>query len=178
MRLYEATDDYRDIQRIADEEAEANEGVITNETFNMLMEASSSVQECALRSARMIANWQAELPGLKKEIKRLTAKKMTLDNKIGSYKLYVLRELMTLSPDERTISDDVFKISVAKCPASVEVVDEDGLEPALEAHGHLYRFKHARLQIAKSEILDYYRDTGKTPDGCTIITDKQRLSIR
>jgi len=179
-KLYEATDDYRDIQRHADEEAEANEGVITNETFNELMEASATVQECLLRSARMIANWKGELPGLEAEIKRLKARKKATDNKINGYKDYVLRELMTLPPGERTVSDDVFKISAQKNPMSVEVLDEDIVDLTVTDKGTTWIIATETIEIKvdKDAVKKYYKATKIVPDGCRIIEDRHSLRIR
>lgn len=124
------------------------------------------------KSANIIAYYQNEmalLDGIDAEIKRLQEFKKATQNKVERYKDYVKSNMELLGIDK--IETALGKISIAKSPISVEVVDVDKIP-------NQYKIIVSDIKVDKQKIKDDFKNTGEIVDGVNIITNNTNLRIK
>lgn len=124
------------------------------------------------KSANIIAYYQNEmalLDGIDAEIKRLQEYKKATQNKVERYKEYVKSNMELLGIDK--IETALGKISIAKSPISVEIVDADKIP-------NQYKTIVSEIKIDKQKIKDDFKNTGEIIDGVNIITNNTNLRIK
>lgn len=124
------------------------------------------------KSANIIAYYQNEmalLDGIDAEIKRLQEFKKATQNKVERYKDYVKSNMELLGIDK--IETALGKISIAKSPISVEVVDVDKIP-------NQYKTIVSDIKIDKQKIKEDFKNTGEIVDGVNIITNNTNLRIK
>lgn len=124
------------------------------------------------KSSNIIAYYQQEkilLDGIDAEIKRLQEYKKATQNKIERYKEYVKSNMELLGIDK--IETPVGKISIAKSPISVEVVDIDAIPGE-------YKTVVEEIKVDKTKIKDNFKSTGEMIPGVKIITDNTNLRVK
>lgn len=124
------------------------------------------------KSANIIAYYQNEmalLDGIDAEIKRLQEYKKATQNKVERYKEYVKSNMELLGIDK--IETALGKISIAKSPISVEVVDVDKIP-------NQYKIIVSDIKVDKQKIKDDFKNTGEIVDGVNIITTNTNLRIK
>lgn len=124
------------------------------------------------KSANIIAYYQNEmalLDGIDAEIKRLQEYKKATQNKVERYKDYVKSNMELLGIDK--IETALGKISIAKSPISVEVVDVDKIP-------NQYKIIVSDIKVDKQKIKDDFKSTGELIDGVNIITNNTNLRIK
>lgn len=124
------------------------------------------------KSANIIAYYQNEmalLDGIDAEIKRLQEFKKATQNKVERYKNYVKSNMELLGIDK--IETALGKISIAKSPISVEVVDVDKIP-------NQYKIIVSDVKIDKQKIKDDFKNTGEIVAGVNIITTNTNLRIK
>lgn len=124
------------------------------------------------KSANIIAYYQNEmalLDGIDAEIKRLQEYKKATQNKVERYKNYVKSNMELLGIDK--IETALGKISIAKSPISVEVVDVDKIP-------NQYKIIVSDIKVDKQKIKNDFKNTGELIDGVNIITNNTNLRIK
>lgn len=124
------------------------------------------------KSANIIAYYQNEmalLDGIDAEIKRLQEFKKATQNKVERYKNYVKSNMELLGIDK--IETALGKISIAKSPISVEIVDVDKIP-------NQYKIIVSDIKVDKQKIKDDFKNTGEIVAGVNIITNNTNLRIK
>ena len=124
------------------------------------------------KSSNIIAYYQNEmvlLDGIDAQIKRLQEYKKVKQNQIERYKGYVKSNMELLGIDK--IETELGKISIAKSPISVDVVDIDKIP-------NKYKVIVTELKVDKQLIKDDFKKTGEIVDGVNIITNNTNLRIK
>lgn len=115
--LYEITERYNNLLELLDNEE------ITEDVLNSaLNDVQDEFNEKALNIVKFIKNLESDVNGLDAEEKRLKAKKMAYKNKIDGLKKYLENGL--IASGFKKLNLGVFNISIAKNPASVNILDE------------------------------------------------------
>lgn len=115
--LYEITERYNNLLELLDNE-ETTEDVLSS----ALNDVQDEFNEKALNIVKFIKNLESDVNGLDAEEKRLKAKKMAYKNKIDGLKKYLENGLIVSGFKKLDLG--VFNISIAKNPASVNILDE------------------------------------------------------
>lgn len=115
--LYEITERYNNLLELLDNEETTQD--ILNSALN---EVQDEFNEKALNIVKFIKNLESDVNGLDAEEKRLKAKKMAYKNKIDGLKKYLENGLIVSGFKKLDLG--VFNISIAKNPASVNILDE------------------------------------------------------
>lgn len=124
------------------------------------------------KSSNIIAYYQNEmvlLDGIDAQIKRLQEYKKVKQNQIERYKDYVKSNMQLLGIDK--LETELGKISIAKSPISVDVVDIDKIP-------NKYKVIVTELKVDKQLIKDDFKKTGEIVDGVNIITNNTNLRIK
>ena len=124
------------------------------------------------KSSNIIAYYQNEmvlLDGIDAQIKRLQEYKKVKQNQIERYKGYVKSNMELLGIDK--IETELGKISIAKSPISVDVVDIDKIP-------NKYKVIVTELKVDKQLIKGDFKKTCEIVDGVNIITNNTNLRIK
>ena len=113
-----------------------------------------------------IKNLKAEETALAEEIRKLTARKKSAQNKQDSIKEYTLSEIEQAELAGITVGPH--KARIAKSQDAVLVMDEN-LVPD--------NFIKIERKVQKREILKWFKETGEILDGIDIETDRVHLRI-
>ena len=112
MRLYEITEAYMALDNLDDtEDIKAYLGAIQDE-FNDKLESTTYV----------IQNYKSEIDAIKNEIKRLSKKKKSLENKVIFMTDYMYENMKALDMDKAKAG--TFDLKIQKNPQSVQILDE------------------------------------------------------
>ena len=118
----------------------------------------------------LLLDWEkSSIPALKAEIDRLTNARRVLENRIAWLKQYTLDNM--ISAGETELQFPLVKVSIAKNPPSVVLVDE-GKIPV-----QYLRTKEI-IEVDKQKIMAQYKENGAVIPGCAIETDKKRLVVK
>lgn len=161
-KLYELTEAYIDLlSMIEDCENEQQE----EEIMEQLAALNDDIARKAEAIARIVRNLQADANGYESEIKRLQKNKRTAENMIDRLKGYVQFSMEIAGA--RELHTSIGKWKIMKNPPTVKIINADKVSREF--------FIEEPMRLMKSLIMQYYNDTGKTPDGCEIV---QTESIR
>lgn len=159
--LYEITERYNNLLDLLDNKE------ITQDILNSaLNEVQDEFNEKALNIVKFIKNLESDVNGLDAEEKRLKAKKLAYKNKIEGLKKY-LESGMVFSGLKK-LDLGVFKISIAKNPPSLNILDEK-LIPAEYLIEQAPKIDNTSIKNAIKE--------GKEIAGCELV-QKESLRIK
>lgn len=161
--LYEITDKHKELAALADESEDMAQAVA--DTMDSI---EGEFEDKALSLIAVVNNIGGDIPAIDDAIKRLTARKKTIENKQKSMKEY-LRTNMEASGINK-INCPLFTITLAKGRDIVSVNDEN----AIPAEYMNYKTSASPM---KKEILADLKD-GKEIDGVTLIKSENSIRIK
>lgn len=168
MKLYELSEQYRNLSEYL-LTAEPDSEYISEAT-KQLGEISEQFTVKAENIGKIIMENQAESKALEAEIKRLSARKETLDNKTEWLKNYLQVEMITAKTEK--IEGNLLTLTLQKSPPSCIVTDQT-LVPKI-----FIKIIPQQEQVDRVAILTNFRNNGEIPPGCNIVADKKTLRIR
>ena len=154
MKLYELTQQYKQLQEMADD----LDPMVLKDTLESIEE---SIEDKAENTAKLIRSWEAEAKAIKEEEKRLADRRKALENRVSNTKAYLF-EQMELAGLEK-VKRPTLTVSIANNPPSVEVIDPEKI-PSL----FMIEQKPA---IDKKAILAALKN-GSEIDGCALKQEK------
>ena len=113
-KLYELNNDFMQVQSMIEDGAEGLEDTL--ESINL------EIEDKLENIGKVIRNLESEVKAFKDEEKRLADRRKTLENEVKNLKLYAEQSLKATG--QRKIDAGLFKFSIQKNPASVNVTDE------------------------------------------------------
>lgn len=124
-KLYDLAEEVREL---ADQLEEMG---LDQQTMLDTLEGSTelmSLEQKVENIIKMVKNWEADIPGIKAEIKRLSAKKKTAENRVRSVKNYL--KLCMEKAGIKDIEIGVFKPKVQPNSRGSVIIDNPDLVPA------------------------------------------------
>ena len=115
MKLYELTENYNQVLEMA----EQLDAEMLKDTLDSIDEAIEIKVE---NTAKVVRSLEGNVDAIESEIKRLTAKKSTLDNNIKGIKKYMQESMEQVGKDK--IKGQLFNIGIQNNPQSVNILDE------------------------------------------------------
>jgi hypothetical protein len=160
IKLYELTDDIRQLEQIENSE-EINKAL---ENLNYIF------KDKAIHLAKFIMELNAEGTAIDSEVDRLLTRKKTLATKAFYLRTYLQNNMIEAGMEK--IDGTIIKLSIRNNPPSCEVKDVMALPE-----------KYRKLipeswQADRVEILKQFKETGEIIEGATIITGNKRLEIK
>lgn len=161
LKLYEITEQYRlALDALADMPEE-----VRNDTLESLG-LEDDFKDKSLNVAGYFQNIDAEITALKEAEQRIATRRKAMESHSQSLKSYLLINMQRTGIMK--IECPEFSISLAKCPASVEITDES-LIPE--------QFFRIKKEISKSDIAAFLKEHGEL-DGARLVSGKMRLNIK
>mgnify|MGYP002802668445 FL=1 len=114
-------------------------------------------------------NIELTINAMKEEEKRIAEDRKTLENKMARFKDYV-KECMEKNGITK-IETGLGTLSIAKSPASVEIIDEDKVPKE-------FKQEIVTVKIDKTKIKNNFKETGEIPNGVIVHTDNTNLRIK
>ena len=114
-------------------------------------------------------NIELTINAMKEEEKRIADNRKALENKIARFKDYV-KECMEKNGITK-IDTGLGTLSVAKSPASVEIINEDEVPKE-------FKQEVVTIKIDKTKIKNNFKETGEIPAGVNIVTTNTNLRIK
>lgn len=114
-------------------------------------------------------NIELTINAMKEEEKRIADNRKVLENKLTRFKEYV-KECMENNGFTK-IKTELGTLSIAKSPASVEIVNEDEVP-------NEFKQEVVTIKIDKTKIKNNFKETGEIPTGVNIITTNTNLRIK
>lgn len=164
IKLYEITAGYMQVMDKlgSGELTEQETKEIQDQLQNALMQKSNSI-------IGYYQNQKALTDAIDVEIKRLQEMKKSVDNNLDRYKEYVKTNMEVLGIEK--IETSLGKLSIAKSPISVEILDENLIPEE-------YKETVTTTKINKKAIADNFKSTGEFIEGVRINADNTNLRIR
>ena len=159
--LYEMTGEL--ISQLSNIQERLESGLeVHQDELDMIISLKDDTEQKALNIGKFIKNLQSDSDQLANEIKRLQAKKKSVDNLELKLKTYLIEQLELLGIDK--LGDKVFSIKVQKNPLSVDVADVNFL-PA--------KYIVTKLKANKKALLaDYKANDAFSVKGVSFIQNK------
>lgn len=158
MNLYELSNEYNLILQ---------DDITLEEKEKALTEISVGILQKSAGLIKVNQNFDATVKTLDEEIKRLQAIKKSVEGKQDRFKEYVLKCMVVLGEDK--LETPIGKISIKKCPMSVEVVDA-AIIPK--------EYIKMKPEVDKAAIKEVFKQDGLMVEGTSIITDKLTIQFR
>ena len=114
-------------------------------------------------------NIELTINAMKEEEKRIADNRKALENKMVRFKDYV-KECMENNGFSK-IETELGTLSIAKSPASVEIVNEDEIPSE-------FKQEVVTVKIDKTKIKNNFKETGEIPAGVNIVTTNTNLRIK
>ena len=114
-------------------------------------------------------NIELTINAMKEEEKRIADNRKALENKMVRFKDYV-KECMEKNGITK-IDTGLGTLSVAKSPASVEIINEDEVPKE-------FKQEVVTIKIDKTKIKNNFKETGEIPAGVNIVTTNTNLRIK
>lgn len=114
-------------------------------------------------------NIELTINAMKEEEKRIADNRKALENKMVRFKDYV-KECMEKNGITK-IETGLGTLSIAKSPASVEIVNEDEIPSE-------FKQEVVTVKIDKTKIKNNFKETGEIPAGVNIVTTNTNLRIK
>lgn len=114
-------------------------------------------------------NIELTINAMKEEEKRIADNRKALENKMARFKDYV-KECMEKNGITK-IETELGTLSIAKSPASVEIVNEDEVPSE-------FKQEVVTVKIDKTKIKNNFKETGEIPAGVNIVTTNTNLRIK
>ena len=161
MRLYEITDGFMKLLDKQDELSEEEVKQISSELQAALKNKSNNI-------VGYYKDRTAFIEAIDTEIKRLQDYKKAISNQVDSYKEYVKSNMEVLGLEK--IETPVGKISIAKSPISVEILDEN------EVPAEFVEVVTTN-KVDKKAISEHFKETGEIVPGVKINSNNTNLRI-
>ena len=143
---------------------------ITAEDKNKIeAELTMLLQQKSQNIIGFIKNKEAMIDAKKSEEKRLKESREKDEKQIERFKQYV-KECMENNGIIK-IETGLGTLSIAKSPASVEIINEDAIPSE-------FKQEVVTVKIDKTKIKNNFKETGEIPDGVNIITTNTNLRIK
>ncbi|MFB8509232.1 MULTISPECIES: siphovirus Gp157 family protein [Lactobacillales] len=153
--LYELTGQFNQVAEMLSEE-EFNPAVIdTLEAIDM------AIEDKADNYARLIKNQESDSKGIAEEIKRLQARKQSIDNSVKNMKLSLQNAMNEIGKTK--FKTNLFSFNIQKNPISVNIVDENLIPD---------EFKKIKIEFDKTAIKKFDNVPGVE------LTQSESLRIR
>ena len=114
-------------------------------------------------------NIELTINAMKEEEKRIADNRKALENKVTKFKEYV-KECMENNGFSK-IETELGTLSIAKNPASVEIINEDEVPSE-------FKQEVVTVKIDKTKIKNNFKDTGEIPAGVNTVTTNTNLRIK
>lgn len=157
MKLYELTNDFRQVQALIEDGGEGLEDTL--EAINL------AIEDKLENIAKVIKNLEADVDGFKQEEKRLADRRQSIENNIKNLKQYAENTMIVTG--NKKIKVGLFTFAIQKNPPSVEIANEDLIPEK-------YKKTVTITTIVKKDLLDALKE-GQVIEGATI---KQGKSLR
>ena len=154
MKLYELTNQYKQLQEMVDD--------LDPMTLKDTLEAiEESIEDKAENTAKLIRSWEAEAKVIEEEEKRLYARRATLNNLVKKTKAHLFEQLQIAGLDK--VKRPTISVSIQLNNPSVEVTD-------LEKIPSFFMIEQ-EPKIDKKAILEALKN-GAEINGCAIKREK------
>ena len=160
MKLFEITDAIRELVSIDD----------PDELLKKTIELNIIFKDKALQIGKLCKEQESDIDSLDNEIKRLAERKAVLQNKVKTWKQYLMNEMILCEMPK--IEDVSITLLIKKNPPSVEIPDSLDIMQVPE------QFRKQEWTLKKKEIIDNFKSTGEIPNGLNIVNDKKHLEIK
>ncbi len=161
MKLYEITEKMRAILNSADEE-DCNIDQINDDLEQVQIDLDAKLEGCAV----VVREIESDSSALDVEIKRLQARKKTIDNNALGLKDYMRHSMESVGIDK--VKTALFTISLAKPTKSVAVESVDLLSD---------NYKRVSISADKAAIKKSLQ-AGEEVEGASLVESKARLTIK
>ena len=162
MKLYEITDGFMQLLDKQEELSEEEVKRIGEELQVALKNKSNNI-------VGYYKDRKAFIEAIDTEIKRLQDYKKAVSNQVDSYKEYVKSNMEVLGLEK--IETPLGKISIAKSPISVEVLDESKVPED-------YKEYIETCKVDKKKIAENFKETGEIISGVQINSNNTHLLIK
>lgn len=116
MKLYELTENYNQVLEMAEQ--------LDAETLTDTLDSIDEAIEIKVENtAKVVRSLEGNVDAIESEIKRLTAKKSTLNNNIKGIKSYMQESMEQVGKDK--IKGQLFNIGIQNNPQGVNIIDEN-----------------------------------------------------
>lgn len=164
LSLYNITNKFVDLMD------KAQDGELTEEEYNQLgEELTLELQNKSANIIGYIKNSESLLEAIKAEEKRLADMRKMGEAKLTKFKEYVKDNMTKL--DLKEIPTELGKLSIAKNPVSVEVLNEDEIP-------NEFKLEVVSTKVDKTAIKEHFKTTGEIPAGVNIVTTNTSLRIK
>lgn len=161
LSLYQITSAFSMLME-QEEMSEEDKKKVQEELTVLLQQKSQNIIGYA-RNAELTIN------AMKEEEKRIAENRKALENKLVKFKEYV-KECMERN-DITKIDTELGSLTIAKNPASVEILNEDEIPSE-------YKTEVVTVKIDKTKIKSNFKETGEIPNGVNILTNNTSLRIK
>lgn len=161
LSLYEITSGFPALME-NEEISEEDKKKIEDELIILLQQKSQNI-------IGYTKNIELTINAMKEEEKRIADNRKALENKISKFKEYV-KECMENNGFTK-IETELGTISIAKSPASVEIINEDEVPSE-------FKQEVVTVKIDKTKIKNNFKETGEIPAGVNIVTTNTNLRIK
>ena len=161
LSLYEITSGFPALME-NEEISEEDKKKIEDELVILLQQKSQNI-------IGYTKNIELTINAMKEEEKRIADNRKALENKISKFKEYV-KECMENNGFTK-IETELGTISIAKSPASVEIINEDEVPSE-------FKQEVVTVKIDKTKIKNNFKETGEIPAGVNIVTTNTNLRIK
>lgn len=161
LSLYEITNAFPALLE-SEEITEEDKNKIKAELTMLLQQKSQNV-------IGYVRNNELTIEAMKEEEDRIASNRKTLENKLTRFKQYV-KECMENNGITK-ITTGLGTLSIAKSPASVEIINEDAIPSE-------FKQEIITVKVDKTKIKNNFKETGEIPEGVNIITTNTSLRIK
>lgn len=155
MNLYELTTEYEQIQELLETEAEANDGIVSDELMERLTAVSDGIDGKVEACAKVVRNLEAERDAVKAEMERLDARSTSLERNIERLKKAVIAAMERSG--KAKVKTALFTIWTKETP-SVKFEDETKLPRDFCKTEVVTKYKPDRVAMRK-----YIQEGGEIP---------------
>lgn len=142
---------------------------LDEDTIRDTMESiEGEIEEKLKDYAAVVINLESDVAGMKSAEKNIAERRKSLENNIARMKS-IMDQTMKYSGLEKIDDDPRFKIGYRKCPASVEILNEDELPDMV--------FVPQDPTVDKKLLLQLLKD-GQKIDGARLVDDKKNFFIK
>ena len=161
LSLYEITSGFPALME-NEEISEEDKKKIEDELVVLLQQKSQNI-------IGYTKNIELTINAMKEEEKRIADNRKALENKMVRFKDYV-KECMEKNGITK-IETGLGTLSIAKSPASVEIINEDEIPSE-------FKQEVVTVKIDKTKIKNNFKETGEIPAGVNIVTTNTNLRIK
>ena len=161
LRLYDITNAFPKIME-NEEMTEEDKKKVEEELTLLLQQKSQNI-------IGYTKNIELTINAMKEEEDRIATNRKILENKLSRFKDYV-KECMENNGFTK-IETGLGTLSIAKSPASVEILNEDEIPSE-------FKQEIVTVKVDKTKIKNNFKETGEIPAGVNIITTNTNLRIK